>query len=105
MGDNAHRPHVAPRSIEAAIEECIVPRRNFYLGLWAAGQLGIIDALRRDYARGVVASDYEQPGYEDLFRKLAGDFAVCGLAFPRDEVERQLRRVWIIALWHFAESD
>ena len=51
MGDNAHRPHVAPRSIEAAIEECIVPRRNFYLGLWAARQLGIIDGLQRDYAR------------------------------------------------------
>jgi len=58
-----------------------VPRRNFYLGLWAARQLGIIDGLQRDYVRGVVASDYEQPGYEDLFRKLAGDFSVCGLAF------------------------
>jgi hypothetical protein len=105
MEDNAYRPHVALRSIDAAIEDCIVSRRNFYLGLWVARQLGIIDGLHRDYARGVVASDYEQPGYEDVLRKLARDFAECGLAFPREEVERQLQHAWTIAFWHFAESD
>ena len=105
MGRNVPRPHVAPRSIDAAIEECIVPRRNFYLRLWAARELGIIDGLQRDYARGVVASDYEQPGCEDVLRKLARDFPASGLAFPRDEVERQLWRAWTIAVWQFAESD
>jgi len=105
MGSDEHRPHVAPRSIDAVIEECIVSRRNFYLGLWAGRQLGITDGRLRDYACSVVASDYEQPGHEDVIRKLARDFAASGLAFPRDEVERQLWRAWTLAVWQFAESD
>jgi hypothetical protein len=105
MGSNEHRPHVAPPSIDAAIEECIVSRRNFYLGLWAGRQLGIREELLRDYARSVAAADYEQPGYEDIFRKLARDFAATGLLFPRGEVERQLGRAWTIAVWQFAQSD
>jgi len=105
MKRNEHRPHVAPLSIDRTIEECIVARRNFYLGLWAARQLGINQDLLRDYAQSVVAADFEEPGLEDVFRKLARDFAVTGLAFPREEVERQLRRAWTIAVWQFAQSD
>jgi hypothetical protein len=59
MGSNEHRSHVAPPSIETAIEECIVSRRNFYLGLWAGHQLGIREELLRDYACSVAATDYE----------------------------------------------
>ena len=62
MGSNEHRSHVAPPSIDAAIEECIVSRRNFYLGLWAGRQLGIREELLRNYACRVAAADYEQPG-------------------------------------------
>src|SRR5262249_28019253 len=36
------RPAAAPRpEIDEAIEECIVSRRNFYLGLWAGRQLDL----------------------------------------------------------------
>ncbi len=105
MGGNSHRSHVAPVSVDRAIEECIVPRRNFYLGLWAGRQLGITQELLRDYACSVVVADFEEPGYEDLFRKLARDFSLIGLDFPRDELERQLRRAWTTAVWQFAESD
>ena len=105
MESNQHRPHVAPLSIDAAIEECIVPRRNFYLGLWAGRQLGIREELLRDYACSVAAADYEQPGYEDVVRKLARDFAVTGLLFQRGEIEQQLGRAWTLAVWQFAESD
>jgi len=48
MGDNEHRSH-APPSIETAIQECIVSRRNFYLGLWrgpARHSRGIAARLR-----------------------------------------------------------
>ena len=104
MGSDEHRPHVAPLSIDTAIEECIVSRRNFYLGLWAGRQLGITEGLR-DYACSVAAADYEEPGCEDIVRKLARDFTANGLILTRDEVERQLRRTWTIAVWQFAESD
>jgi hypothetical protein len=105
MGDTRHRPHVAPLSIDTAIEECVVSRRNFYLGLWAGRQLGIPAELLRSYACSVAAADYEQPGCEDVLRKLARDFTATGLVFPGEEVEHQLRRAWATAVWQFAESD
>ena len=105
MGGNEHRPHVAPHSIDMAIEECIVARRNFYLGLWAGRQLGIDEEQLPEYARSVVAADYEEPGPEDIIRKLARDFAANGLVLTRDEVERQICRTAAIAARQFAVSD
>jgi hypothetical protein len=105
MEGNEHCPHVAPRSIDTTIEECIVSRRNFYLGLWAGRQLGIAEERLREYAHGVVVADYEEPGYEDVIRKLARDFAANGQALTRDEVERQIYRTWAIAARQFAVSD
>jgi predicted tellurium resistance membrane protein TerC len=105
MSANEHRPHVTPPSIDTAIAECIVSRRNFYLGLWAGRQLGIAEELLREYAHSIVAADYEEPGHEDVLRKLARDFAANDQVLTRDEVERQLYRTWAIAARQFAVSD
>lgn len=48
-------------------------RRNKLLGLWAAGVLGKSEEDAAAYARDVVASDFEEAGDEDVFRKLAAD--------------------------------
>jgi predicted tellurium resistance membrane protein TerC len=102
MGGNEH---VTPLSIDTAIEECVVSRRNFYLGLWAGRQLGIAEELLREYAHSVVAADYEEPGHEDVVRKLAHDFAANDQVLTREEVERQLCRTQAIAARQFAVSD
>jgi len=105
MVASPYRQHPTPESIDAVIEECFVSRGNFYLGLWAARQIGLPETLLGDYARSVVAADYEEPGHEDVIRKLAQDFAASGLALTRDEIERQLRRARAIAARQFAASD
>lgn len=48
-------------------------RRNRLLGEWAAGLLGKQGDDARAYALTIVTSDFEEPGYEDVFRKLAAD--------------------------------
>lgn len=48
-------------------------RRNKLLGLWAAGLLGKSGTEAEDYAKDVVMSDFEEPGHEDVYRKVAGD--------------------------------
>ena len=50
-----------------------VARRNRLLGEWAAGLLGKTGDEARDYALAVVSADFEQPGDEDVYRKLAED--------------------------------
>ena len=48
-------------------------RRNKLLGLWAAGLIGKTGDAAAAYAGEVVASDFEEAGDEDVYRKVAGD--------------------------------
>ncbi len=63
-------------------------RRNKLLGLWAAGLLGKAGGDADAYAREVVASDFEQAGDEDVFRKVRKDFDAAGI----DQSDHQIRR-------------
>ena len=48
-------------------------RRNKLLGLWAAEKMGLSTESAGQYAAAVVRADFEQPGDEDVFRKIAAD--------------------------------
>jgi len=48
-------------------------RRNKLLGLWAAGLLGKTGADAEAYAKEVVMSDFEEPGDDDVLRKVMKD--------------------------------
>ncbi|WP_417689888.1 DUF1476 domain-containing protein [Roseibium sp.] len=63
-------------------------RRNKLLGLWAAEQLGLSGDAAEDYAKEVVRSDFEEPGDEDVFRKIRGDFDAKNI----DQSDHQIRR-------------
>ncbi|MFL5238505.1 MAG: DUF1476 domain-containing protein [Rhizomicrobium sp.] len=58
----------------------IVARRNKLLGLWAAEQMGISGEAAQEYAKGVVRADFEEPGHEDVVRKLQRDFQAKNVA-------------------------
>ena len=63
-------------------------RRNKLLGLWAAELLGKTGADAESYAKDVVMADFEEPGDEDVFRKVRGDFDTAGV----DQSDHQIRR-------------
>ena len=48
-------------------------RRNKLAGLWAAELLGKDDSAAAEYAKEVIKSDFEEPGDDDVVRKLVGD--------------------------------
>lgn len=48
-------------------------RRNKLLGLWAAELMGKTGDDATAYAAEVIKADMEEPGDEDVYRKLAGD--------------------------------
>ena len=52
----------------------IVARRNKLLGLWAAEQMGLSGDEAQEYAKSVVRADLEEPGHEDVVRKVHKDF-------------------------------
>ena len=58
---------------DAEMQFRIMARRNKLLGLWAASEMGLPAEKADAYAKAVVASDFEEPGDEDVFRKVRGD--------------------------------
>lgn len=63
-------------------------RRNKLLGMWAAEKLGKTGTEADEYARSVVLADFEEPGEEDVFRKIRQDFDAAGI----DQSDHQIRR-------------
>ena len=63
-------------------------RRNKLLGLWVAEMLGKSEGEADAYAKEVVASDFEEPGDDDVVRKVLGDLEKAGT----DLSEHRLRK-------------
>ncbi|MFL6804353.1 MAG: DUF1476 domain-containing protein, partial [Xanthobacteraceae bacterium] len=63
-------------------------RRNRLLGLWAAEKLGLSGPEAAAYAKDVVMADFEEPGVNDVFRKIRKDFDAKGVT----ESDHQIRR-------------
>jgi len=57
----------------------VIARRNKLLGLWAAEQMGISGDDAVEYAKSVVRADLEEPGHEDVVRKVHKDFEAKGV--------------------------
>lgn len=66
-----------------------IARRNKLLGLWAAEKLGYEGARADEYAKEVVRADFDEPGEEDVYRKIRQDFDANGV----EESEHQIRRM------------
>ena len=65
-------------------------RRNRALGEWAAGLMGLTDKHVAEYAQAVVKSDFEQPGDDDVLRKVFEDLKGAGVAITEGEVRMKM---------------
>lgn len=77
-------------ALDQAQEFKAVARRNKLLGLWAADKMGLSPESAQQYAQAVVRADFEQPGEEDVFRKVAGDFKGAGLSVTEGELRSKM---------------
>jgi hypothetical protein len=76
----------------------VTARRNRLLGLWAAERLGLAaGAAAEDYAKTVVAADFEAPGDDDIVEKVRGDLVANGIETTVAEVRAELGRAAIRA--------
>ena len=68
----------------------VTARRNKLLGLGAAEKLGMDGGDADEYAKSVVLSDLEEPGDEDVFRKVRADLDKASHAVSDDEIRQQM---------------
>ena len=77
-------------------------RRNKLLGLWAAELLGHADP--KAYASEVIASDFEEAGDEDVFRKVSGDLKAKGVSVTEDDIRAKMAELVAVAQMQILEE-
>ncbi|MEK9672505.1 MAG: DUF1476 domain-containing protein [Rhodospirillaceae bacterium] len=65
-------------------------RRNKLLGLWLAEAFGLKGSDADAYAKEVVLADLDEPGVEDVMRKVMADIEKNGAKISESDVRRKL---------------
>lgn len=95
--DDREKAFEAKFALDQEQEFKAIARRNKMLGLWAAEKMGLSSESADQYAQAVVRADFEQPGDEDVFRKVAGDLKGSGLTVPDSEIYSKMDELASIA--------
>ena len=66
-------------------------RRNKLLGLWLAEQFGLEGDEANEYAKTVVLSDFEEPGDDDVVRKVMADIEAKSASIDEPAVRKQMQ--------------
>ncbi len=73
-------------------------RRNKLLGLWVAELLGLSGAEAEAYAKEVVMADLEEPGSEDVFRKVRADLDAKGVDISDHRIRHRMEELLVEAM-------
>jgi hypothetical protein len=96
--DKKHAKHHEHRHVQdSELGFKIVVRRNRLLGMWAAEKLGLEGDAAAAYAKEVVSADFEEPGDEDVIRKVMKDFSEKSVEISKAEVRDQITRLYGVA--------
>lgn len=79
-------------------------RRDKLVGLWAAAKMGLTGGEAEAYAKAVVVSDMDEPGVNDMVRKVMADFAERGVKVAESELRAEIDRQWAIAVEQVKED-
>ena len=64
--------------------------RNKSLGKWAGELLGFEDSKIDKYIDEVIMADFDEPGYEDVIKKILNDFKNAKISTTYSEIEERL---------------
>lgn len=64
-------------------------RATKLFGIWAAGKLGITGDAVAAYADAVIDSDFDEPGIQDVLRKVKADFDAKSIAADLAHLEKE----------------
>jgi hypothetical protein len=79
-------------------------RRNKLLGLWAAELLGLSGDDAEAYAKEVISSDFDEPGDEDVLRKVLADFEAKSVDMSAHRLRKKMDELTEVAKQQFMEE-
>jgi hypothetical protein len=65
-------------------------RRNKLLGLWAAELLDLEGEAAEAYAKEVIASDFDEPGDDDVLRKVLADLEKAKVEISEHRLRKKM---------------
>lgn len=71
----------------------VIARRNKLFGFWAANKLDLAENMREEYAKSVVLADFDEPGDDDVLRKVLEDFQAADISISRDVLRHEMDRL------------
>ena len=102
--DNREKDFEAKFKHDAELKFKAMARRNKLLGLWAAEHLAMDGDDADAYARQVVESDFEEPGEEDVFRKVFGDLQAKNTGIDEQQVRKRMAELMGVARQQIMED-
>ncbi len=75
----------------------VTARRNRLLGEWAAAKMGLTGEAATEYAKAVVAADFDRPGDEDVAEKVVADLTAKKVAISAGDVRKEMDRLLTVA--------
>ncbi len=103
--EDRKRGEEAKFAMDQASDFKIMARRNKLLGLWAADLMGLTGSDADAYAKTVILSDLEEPGDEDVLRKIRGDFDIKGVDRTDARIREHMSELLPVAREQIAKEN
>lgn len=95
--DKKGKGHETKHAREAEADFKVLARRNRLLGDWLAQKFGLTGDDAAQYAKEVVIADLDEPGDEDVIRKVMADIASRNLNISENEIRDKLGELVAVA--------
>ena len=88
--DERERAYEAHFALDQELEFKAQSRRDRMLGHWAGDLLGLTGAALDAYVTSVIKAEFEEPGDDDVFRKVLADFAEKKVDVQPQQLRQQM---------------
>ena len=79
----------------------VAARSNKYLAEFVCSRLGTPEKEKQNYIQEIIKADMEEPGQEDVFRKIKKDFQASSINIDDSEIRSQMEKALLRATEDF----
>jgi len=83
--------------IDQEMQFKIAAKTNKYLSEWVCEKLGRNEEEKKNYIQEVIKADMEEPGSEDVFKKIQKDFKINSINIEDKEIRNQMEKALLRA--------
>jgi hypothetical protein len=88
--DDRERAFEAKFASEEELKFKVMARRDLLLGAWVGAKLGLTGEALETYARSTLKANLQEPGDEDVVRKVLADAGAQSVVITAEEVRAKL---------------